>query len=262
MIMKNKEEIRKIITEHFKITTPESYKKWLVDWRANGGIVSDEDLKILSPDNINCRDFWIVGEELFGTDCVCNTLDGIPNVTEQMQGNRVNLNLAKQSGILNVIDHFSNYKIKILEIGAGYGSLKNYIEVKTEFDYSGFDVYPKIAGVLSTTDAGYIPYDYIVNNCGSFVIVASSNVFQHLSETQRKKYIYDSAELLSDKGYFLFNLMVDFGYSGTRKYMALYGQFCPVPSMLEIQDSLKERFIIQTTTTRYDGLVGFVCIKR
>jgi hypothetical protein len=260
--MKNKEEIKKVITEHFGITSGKAYQEWLVKWRENGGKASDEDLEILSPDNIDCRAFWEVCEEMFGVDGVCNTLDGTPDITDRMQANRTNILIARNTGLLNVFETHSEYHGEVLEIGPGYGSIKNFIEVKTRFNYIGFDVYPKISDVNATDIHGYIPKEFIDAKKETFDIVISSNVFQHLSKKQREKYIEDVSILLKPGAYFLVNIPLTYSTSPDTRHMVLYGQFCPIPTIFEFRDILLKHFSIACTSSEtITGVTGFVCNK-
>jgi hypothetical protein len=262
--MKKYNEIKQIITEHFKITSLEEYSKWLARWRSKEWIPTSEDKELLSPDVVDCHDFWKVVEDLFGDDCVCNAVEG--NVYEDRMGaNRNNLSIARTSGLIAAIDELKFYKANLLEVGAGYGSLKNYVETTTRFSYTGFDVLPKISGIRESTREGNLPEDFVKAHEGTFNIVASTNVFQHFSPKQKIKLIDDASVLLSDGGYLLINLPVDYSVPPQEpRYMTLYGQFIGMPSQIFMGDVLTSRqFQIFVTTIRhYDGMTGYSCIKR
>jgi hypothetical protein len=258
--MKQYNEIKQIITEHFGITSLETYKVWLAKWRSGEWKPTEEDLIILSPDVVDCFDFWNVANDLFGNDCVCNVADGNKAHT-QMESNRTNLFIARQTGLLAHIDSYRDYKLNVLELGAGYGSLKNYIEANTQFSYTGFDVFPKIPEILPTDKAGMIPDEFIQNNIGKFQLITASNVLQHLSTKQKVNFFNAAHKLLSAGQVLSFNLNV-FSSRSTNKYMTLYGQFIEMLTNEEIAGLIDGKFGLVTSTTRmYDGLTGFTFIK-
>jgi hypothetical protein len=261
--MKTYDEIKKIITEHFKITSLEVYKDWLAAWRAKTWIPTEEDLKLLHPDVINSEDFWKVCEDLFSTDCVANAVDNGTTVAyNHMSGNRMNLRIARSVGLINWIDEFRHYNLSLLELGPGYGSLRNYVEATTMFNYVGFDVVPKTPDVKKCTSEGHIPPEYVSENAGKFNIVFSSNVLQHLSPKQRLKFFDDAYTLLSEEGMLMFNIQTDVKLPIERRYMTLYGQFIEIPTYEEIIGIVQEKYLIESTNGRNDGYIGLVCKKR
>lgn len=144
----------------------------------------------LSPDVVNCRDFWKVCDDLFGSDPVCNIavapeVGRLPHPIETpMDANRMNLRLAKSLGVTAFLDENAHQRLKTLEIGAGYGALKNYIETQTRHVYTGVDVVPRVPGVLQATADGVLPTDLVEGERSSYSYVVSSNVFQHFSARQ------------------------------------------------------------------------------
>lgn len=261
--MKTKDEIKKIITEHFGITSFEVYKEWLAKWRKGEYNPTPEDMALLHPDNVNCKDFWSVAEELFGSDCVCNAADGDPaTLFDIVKGGRTNLDIARGSGNLIFIDRNRHYNARLLELGTGYGSFRNYVETTTGFEYVGFDVLPKISGVLPTTEDGFIPPEYVKDNASKFDIVFSSNVLQHLSLKQKTRFVEDAAVLLKERGLLLINVPVYYGQV-SKRYMVMYGQFIDIEDQKTMGDLLGKNFyIVSTTIIHYNGSTGFNCVRR
>ncbi len=93
-------------------------------------------------------------------------------------------------------------RLKVFEIGTGYGSLMNFIETHTNHEYTGVDVVARVPGVTQATAEGLIPEELIQRESGLYSYVVSSNVFQHLSSKQRKRYYDDARTLLMRGGLF------------------------------------------------------------
>jgi cyclopropane fatty-acyl-phospholipid synthase-like methyltransferase len=159
-------------------------------------------------------------------------------------------------------------RLNVLEIGAGYGSLKSFIETHTNHIYAGVDVVPRVAGVIETTLDGLLPRSLVDSERGRFSYVVSSNVFQHFSARQRNQYIADAHTILHEHGLFIFNLTVD--TIKLPRYMRdetgaawadHYGQYTSIPRGDVVYGELANRFRILYVTQRYDGLFNFVCQK-
>lgn len=271
--MKNEDEIRRILTEDLGFVDLASYKRWVETKRATL-LVTPMMIERLSPDNIDCRAFWRVCDELFGQDPVCNIVSAprvgaLPHAVETtMDANRLNLRLARNFGVLSFLDENANERLRVFEIGAGYGSLKSYIETQTAFTYAAVDAVPRFSGVQETTAEGFIPEVTLAEGRNTYSYVLSSNVFQHLSAKQRSRYYTDAHSLLHGGGLFIFNLHIDRGkraeYLRDKKgnaYCDHYGQFTEVPKA-DIYEELGPLFDILYVTQRYDGLFNFVCRKR
>lgn len=269
--LKTSSAIRRILTEEFGFTDLDAYKKWIADVRPRIS-PSRELIEKLSPDNIDCTDFWKVCEELFGNDPVFNEVirpevGNLPYAIEsRVDANRMNLLLAKSLGVTTFLDECADRRLKVLEIGPGFGSLKNYIETHTRYIYAGVDVYPRIEGVLQATPEGVIPDDFLEKERGLYSYVVSSNVFQHLSTRQRSKYFRDSRLLLHKEGLFIFNVLVDTAKLAQRTrdhdgnaWCDHYGQFTEIPRAGALHDELSTMFRILYVTQRYDGIFNFVC---
>lgn len=260
--MKTYDEIKEIITQRYGFTSIEKYKEWLTVWREKGGTATQEEADLLSPDNIDCHDFWRVCYHLFGSDSVCNAVDGAV-YTNDMDANRINLSIAQLSGITSIIDANKFYRVNMLEYGPGLGCVKNYVEVNTRFNYYGFDVHPRIPGIAATTNEGYIPTEFVDKNKGSFQIVFSSNVLQHVSQKQRQKFFADAYDLLSVGGTLAFNAMTFDQNAPPLRYMTLYGQFILIPTVSEIVKELQNlKFTIMSLGSRQEFHGSFIVQKQ
>ena len=185
-----------------------------------------------------------------------------------MDANRLNLRFARSLGVLAFLDENAHERLKILEIGPGYGSIKNYVETHTAYSYIGVDVVPRIPEVVETTPEGFITYALVAENRSLMSYVVSSNVFQHLSARQRTRYYRDAHALLHAGGLFIFNLSIDRGKPNEylrdaegNAWCDHYGQFTLIPKA-DIYDELNPLFDILYVTQRYDGIFNFVCRKR
>jgi hypothetical protein len=271
--MKGEAEIRRVLTRELGFRDLDAYKKWIAEARATTPL-TPERIALLSPDHIDCRAFWRVCEELFGHDPVCNVAVSpqtgkLPFAIESpMDANRMNLRFAKSLGVTAFLDEFAHERVNTLEIGPGFGSLKNYIETATHHVYTGVDVFPRIPGVIEATADGLLPPSLVEADRGKFSYVVSSNVFQHLSAKQRTRYFHDVHTLLHKGGLFLFNLSVDTGSPGLLRdasgvaWCDHYGQYTLLPKPNDLQRELTTLYFILYVTQRYDGLFHFVCQKR
>jgi hypothetical protein len=272
--MKTAAEIRRILTEELGFTDLDAYQRWIQAERANAR-PTPERIERLSPDSIDNRAFWRVCESLFGSDPICNVAVS-PAVGEMpdglngpMDANRMNFRLARAMGVVAFLDENAHERVKTLEVGPGYGSLKNYIETQTNHVYTGVDVFPRIPGILETTADGVLPRDFVEKEAGSYSYVISTNVFQHLSQRQRAVYIDDAAALLHPGGLFIMNVTIDTAKvpahmrdAQGRAWIDHYGQYTPMPKGAEVYDALGRSFGILYVTQRYDGLFNFVCRRQ
>ena len=266
-------EIRRTIAEDLGFTDLATYKTWVDTVRPKIKVITKEMIDRLSPDDVNCRDFWRVCDELFGVDPVCNVVKppevgNMPYAVETtMDANRLNLRLAKSMGITSFLDEFAHERVRTLEIGPGYGSLKHYIETHTNHRYLAFDVVPRIPDVRETTEQGFLPDDFVTEFRGQYSYVVSTNVFQHLSAKQRTRYFHQIHDLLHDGGVFLFNMLVDTGKAPQRDkngnaWADHYGQYTLIPKVGDIQKQITSLYFILFAIQRYDGLFTFVVQKR
>lgn len=268
--MKNKRRIKEIIVNRYGIKTIPDYAKYLQNRYENKTPPTAKEIFDLSPDNINNYDFWKLAEDMFDIDPVCNQVDCGPNASDKIQANRNNFSIAMGTDIVSPIDRLKNYGGYILEIGPGYGSLKNYIECNTICNYIGFDVHPKSYNINKLNVDGTFPNDYISNNQSKFHYIFSTNVFQHLSDRQRIHFIQSAAKLLVPGGTFMFNVTVDTGLenpmraSDGRIYTMFYGQFTPVNRKdFYIEEAQKAGLtIIRQIDTNHGTYVGLHFIKQ
>jgi hypothetical protein len=272
--MKGYREIKRILVEDLGFRDLSAYKTWVSEVRPNSPPTAERIAK-LSPDVVDARAFWKVCDDLFGIDPVFNAtltpeVGRLPYaIGTPMDANRMNLRLAKSLGITAFLEENAQARLKVLEIGPGFGSLKNFLETHTNHLYTGVDAVPRVAGILETTQEGLLPRDLVEREQGTFSYVVSTNVFQHLSTKQRSKYIQDAIALLGQGGLLLVNLTVD-----TAKFPAYardaegnawavhYGQYTPIPKGAAAYEMFTEPLKILYMTQRYDGLFNFVCQRQ
>jgi hypothetical protein len=272
--MKTYDEIKQVLVDELGFRDLDAYKTWIQDVRPTI-FPTPSRIEKLSPDEVDCRAFWKVCDELFERDPVCNVavspvVGRLPYPVETpMDANRMNLRLAKSLGLTFFLEENAHQRLKTLEVGPGYGSLKHFIETHTSHLYTGVDVFPRIAGVIETTANGLVPPELLDQESGTYSYVVASNVFQHLSARQQAKYIEHAEALLHPNGLFIFNLIVDTGkvppHMRDRKGNAWsdhYGQYTPIPKPGPLYDRLARAFDILYVTQRYDGLFNFACQKR
>ena len=102
--MKDHREIKRILVDELGFRDLAAYQKWIAEVRATLR-PTPEAIAKLSPDVVDCRAFWKVCDELFGSDPVCNVavtpeVGRLPYAIETpMDANRMNLRLAKSLGI-------------------------------------------------------------------------------------------------------------------------------------------------------------------
>lgn len=262
--MINYNAIKDIIVNKLGLKDLTAYKQYMESWVdiKNPKIITKKDVELLSPDNINNFDFWKIAEELFGVDGISNTDFGKNNTFDRDEANRRNLIIARASGVLNMIDVWKHSNASVLEIGAGYGNFKNYVLYTTALTYTGVDAFPKVPGIIPTLPNGLLP-DEIKQK--KFNLVYSSNVFQHLSSSQRRAYLNDVHGMLHNGGYFMFNLFLTlsrpkFPSEDGKNYTQLYGQFTEIPTYREFTNLISEYYWVDFETRRFsDDFITFVC---
>ncbi|HVW27161.1 MAG TPA: SEC-C metal-binding domain-containing protein [Polyangiaceae bacterium] len=267
-------EIRRILRDDFGFTDLEAYRRWVRDVRPRLS-PTPELVKKLSPDRVDCRAFWRVCEELFGIDPVHNVVVApevgeLPYAVEtQIDANRMNLRLAKSFAITAFLEENAHRRLRVLEVGPGFGSLKSFIEAETDHEYFAVDVLPRFDGVVEATSEGNIPRNFVDVARGTFSYVVSTNVLQHFSARQRTQCYVDAHTLLRDQGLWIFNLLVDTAKLAPRArdrngnaWCDHYGQFTEIPKLAALHDEVGKIFRILYVTQRYDGVCNFVCQKR
>lgn len=163
----------------------------------------------LNPDIINPKVFWKATDIHFGFDTVANTqrktethssfFKDIKTFKDANDQNHRLVHWLGVTGYLDWIKYNAEYKfkkLKIGEVGCGYGSLKeNY--VNDTMEYIGFDVIPRFDGVVEIEgENGTFSENQIEQYKGKFNLIYSFNVFQHLSKKQIEKYIEQFAYIL------------------------------------------------------------------
>lgn len=263
-------EIKDIITNKYGYKNLDDWKKECENrfslYKKEGRYKpTQEEIDLLSPDNVDCGAFWRVCTELFGIDPICNITqpgyadNSAVNMYDITIANKRNLWLTETFGILTYLKEHADYPSMVMEFGAGYGGLKNWIESNTSKNYIGFDVNPLIPSILPLNHQGELITD-ISDNKGKVSHFVCSNVFQHLSEKQRL-YIFDTAATyLYSGGLLMFITPIK---SAAYEYIYTYGQITINPSSSWIDEELCKRgFKICMVTSRYDGVVGYIAIKQ
>ncbi len=159
---KTYQEIKRILVHDLGFRDLAAYRRWVDDVRPTTQPTAS-DIARLSPDVIDCRAFWQVCDELFGIDPVCNVVTApevgaLPfDVETPMDANRMNLRLAKTFGITSFLEEHASARLRVLEVGSGYGSLKHFVETHTNHIYVGVDAVPRVPGVIESTSEGFLP---------------------------------------------------------------------------------------------------------
>ena len=264
--MLNYIQIKEIITEKYGFKTLADYQAHLSKPKKKP---TQEEIDILSPDRVNCREFWNVADDLFGIDPVCNiSMKGYANFGAKItafQGNRANLWIAKSLGVTAFIDEFAGHNAVVVEIGAGYGSLKNYIESTTKNQYFGWDVVSRCNNIYKLNDDGTFPEDVKLAFNGCVQTIVSTNVFQHLTDRQRLHYIEYASHMVKDGGLLIFNGYIDnnadtpYRADDGKCYTELYGQLTPAMTPQWVKNKLKaNNFRILVETRRWDNVWNYV----
>jgi hypothetical protein len=260
---------KEVIEGHYGITDLKSYGDYKVKMGQTG--VTKEDVELLSPDNINSCSFWeyIEKNPEIAKDAIAFGATKERSIEEV---NQQNFSLACG---LNTLGFIILYKdctgMPVLDIGAGYGMLKNFIRQHTNLLYCGVDVYPKIEDVYPVGEDGSTLPPNIASS--SFGIVAAINVFQHLSVKQRRHYYEQIEKILHPKfGVFTFTITADIPNSQIKgfrcnddgkHYMCHYGQYTEVQTVPEIEQDLMKHFSIISVSQRLlDNCFTFNCAKR
>jgi hypothetical protein len=165
-------------------------------------VINDEYLKTHNPDVVNINEYWKNLYNIFPH----GTITSNPNVKNIEEAKNVILNLFFKHfnfhEILNE-EYTKNINLKMLEIGAGYGNLKDFLQKNYNINnYYAIDTckmfeYDK----LFLTDGKNIPSE-IPNPLD---LIVSLNVFQHLSTAQKISYFKQIELILTENGKFIFS---------------------------------------------------------
>jgi hypothetical protein len=272
--MKGYEEIKRTLVEDLGFRDLDSYKKWMTEVRPKKR-PDAKSIAMLSPDEIDNRAFWRACDELFGIDPVCNVVatpevGRLPyEIESRADANRMNLRFAKTFGITALLEENAHARLRVLEIGAGYGSMKNFIETNTNHVYLGTDVVPRVDGIVQQDADGSLPRELVEREAGKLSYVVSTNVFQHLSMKQRGRMIADARAVLHTGGLLVFNMTIDTSKvpdcardAAGNAWSVHYGQYTPIPKGSVAFDLIADGFDILYFTQRYDGVFNFVCQRR
>lgn len=243
-------DIKSIVEEKLGLTDMQKYVEYKKRiWETP---VSLEEIEELSPDKVDSSEFWKYCDENpeFKFDTVSF---GIPKDGSIQQANEQNFRVAVDSGVFSRIIMYRGYAFNVLDIGAGFGMLKEELKRYAPFTiYHGVDVHPKFEGCIKVNDC-ILPPEIMENKFG---FVFACNVFQHLSIRQRRKYYEQVADICD--GFFVLTNLVDdpvrrLGFrckENDKRYVVHYGQFTEVQPLVEIQKDLEQHFVIESIQQR------------
>lgn len=260
------EQFSEIIEGNYNILDLKSYEDYKVGVSKNG--LTADAVELLSPDNVDSRSFWeyIEKNPELAKDAICF---GATKETALSKVNEQNFGLACSLGALNYVVLYRNCALMpILDIGAGYGMLKEYVQKETKLQYFGVDVYPKVPGVYKVGPDGYTLPSAVTGV--KYGLIVSVNVFQHLSVNQRRKYYEQIEKLLyPDFGIFTVTMMANITTPWVKPFMCKengkayachYGQFTEVQKPQEIQSDLEKHFRVISVQQRiHDCSFTFHC---
>ena len=217
-------------------------------YQKNAGTLK-ERVEEFKSGRINYKNFWKAQELVTGVDGVANCtksnrLNYIDDNHSKEQANSTNRKIAEYSGMNGwlklLIDNIKirNERVRVLEIGPGYGAFKEELDQlfpDGDYDYVGFDVYPKFDGVVEVmgTD-GCLTDDQVEEYKNSFNIAYCFNVFQHLEFDQVKRYIDQIDQMLYDDKYAAFLGMFCVAGEGGVDESFHYGQKIKLPMKWEV----------------------------
>jgi SAM-dependent methyltransferase len=168
-------------------------------------IIEDSFVERLNPDNIDSCHFWKKAVEVAPMASIAFSI-GKRNVAELNERS-----LKENHMVCNAIAELDkvfkeNPAAKILEIGPGYGCVRDYIKKEYSIkNYYAIDVNPLFMSKrVFKTDGKTIPSE-IPDNLD---VVYSVNVFQHLSPNQRMSYYEQIKQKLAPGGKFIFSMFV------------------------------------------------------
>jgi len=214
-------------------------------------LLSEHVINAFSPDRLDSRVFWREATRHFPWIPICS--NERCSTPEQVNAGTWGCHSPLVYTLSDVV-YAGNPEAKMLEIGPGYGGVMQYIKRKHGLDnYYCIDVNPLFEYErMFQTDGETIPEEIP----DELDIVYSSNVFQHLSDRQRRSYIRQASQKLAIGGLFVFNLFVLNEQNrdqriGDKKlfgnldekgnaYTCFFNQFTRIPQEDEIEDELNE----------------------
>ena len=265
----NVQEFKEIIEGEFGITNLKAYG----DYKAKhgGGKLTKEEVERMAPENVDSCSFWeyIEKNPELAKDAIAF---GVTKDNTIQDANNHNFGLACDVSTLNYLLTYKDcVNMPILDIGAGYGMLRDFVAQFTKLSYFGVDVYPKIPGVQKVAaDGSTIPANIMA---AKFGVVVCTNVFQHMSVKQRRHYYEQVSKILYPKwGIFSSSHMVitpdmkqpiGFTCGDGKQYCCHYGQYTEIQKVEEVIEDLEKYFEIMTINQRVrDGSVTFHCILK
>jgi SAM-dependent methyltransferase len=273
--MNTTEEFREVIEGNYGIKDIPTYEEYKRNRCKDKGGVSAEEIDRMSPDNpnFNSCSFWeyIDKNPQLKYDAIAYGKTGEATAEDV---NFHNLHLAVSCNILTYFWPLRVYKdLPILDIGAGYGMLRDFVQKNTAMKYYGVDVYPKFEGCLQVGPDGYTLPEEVMKQ--KFGLVVSTNVFQHLSVNQRRKYYEQIEKILWVNGG-IFTLGISAYLAGhpaplfinkdkpDKGYNCHYGQYLEIQPVHEIHQDLAKHFRIISICQRLEALPSFTfhcCLK-
>ena len=265
----NVEEFKEIVEGQYGIKDLKTYEDYKMKVGTAG--VTKAEVELMSPDNVNSCSFWeyIEKNPEIAKDAIAF---GVTKDKTRDDVNKQNLDLAFS---LNAFSYLMLCKdvvdMPLLDIGAGYGMLKEFVERHTKAKYYGVDVYPKFEGILQIGPDGSTLPPAIMNTWFGFII--SVNVFQHLSIKQRRHYYEQIAKILHPNGGIFTVTISTYNKSPNQRkpfmcaedgkgYMCHYGQYVEVQSYQEVIADLSKHFRILSLAHRvFDDSFTFHCVK-
>ena len=243
------------------MTTEKEQKKYIVKRTIKGTNGIEAQLTIIdkkfaekfSPDNVDSCHFWKQATTIFPFASVSYS----PGTRSK---NSLNIKSFKgnheRHGSVKPLDEVfeKNPRAKMLEIGPGYGCIKEYIEKKYCVDnYYAIDVNPLFKyKKLYKTDGSTIPEKIP----GDLDVVYSINVFQHLSEKQKLSYYTQISSLLKPGGKFIFSMFVVAPDTINSVFKNEKGEFQRIFGMCDIDGNFYVNFFSQfTVCPRLDDII-------
>jgi hypothetical protein len=240
--METIEEFKKVWVE-YGITNFETYKQFRSELYNNEEFCSKFK-------KINYKNFWKASHEFFGTDPIANNdvkLLTDLNIKKIEDANKVNWSIAHYSGVSGLMDlFFMNAESRcihtnIAEIGAGYGSIFEYLKTKdaNTYDYTGFDLISRFDDCIEVEgEDGTLSDEQLQLYKNKFNLIYSFNVFQHLEKSQIEKYINQSYEILDTTNFSSMILGICIGGKTFH-----YGQTIELPTIDEFYKMIEGKFV-------------------
>jgi hypothetical protein len=269
LIMNTIEELKEVIEGCYGITDLKSYGDYKKKVGERG--ITQQEIELLSPDNINSSSFWeyIEKNPEIARDSIAF---GMTKEKSKEEVNNQNFALACSMNALSYIILYRDCVcMPILDIGAGYGMLRDFIKKHTKLTYCGVDVYPKCEDVYPVGKDGSTLPPNVASSL--FGLIVAINTFQHLSVKQRRHYYEQIDKILHpDFGIFTMTINAEIPNSNIRgfkcnnngkTYTCHYGQYVEIQPIQEIDQDLCNYFNIISISQRVsDNSFTFHCNKK